>query len=244
MKMKEFLIYGLPLIAAFIWFCLAINCIVFSFFTSSDINEIKNLKIKTNFITEEQSLDNKNNIIFKNIENFMENNETNIYDSFFNKYNLKEGENLIKNEDLKDNYNGLYKLNLAIAITFIIMICFLIFIVICFGSLFDVNRGGSGESCSICAGGCWIILKILFDLIYLGIFIGYFINYKNDFDDDLINFFNNIDNNVEQNAFEDYYNCLFKLRKYLLINLISLSVNAFIWLFGSLTYIIICLKKS
>ena len=97
---------------------LSVAVIIFFFKIRSDIDDLKNLKVKTTF-----DLENKNyNRILKKA---FVNDEINKYEEFFRKYKLEEGKTLktlSASEEISDYFNNIYRLSLAIIILLIIFI--------------------------------------------------------------------------------------------------------------------------
>ena len=88
--------------------------IIFSFFIRSEINELYEIKIRSNFTIN----NNIDNYFFKYLENEL---EINKYEQFFNKYNLKPGQTFNDNEDIKTSFDNIYRFNLALVILLIII---------------------------------------------------------------------------------------------------------------------------
>ena len=98
---------------------LFIALIVFSFIIKSKANNLKELKIKTDF---ESNI----NLSLNFLDDEYENNKTNKYKEFFEKYNLKEGQTFKDSENTSSSLEKIYEINYAIAILLIISIIFLI----------------------------------------------------------------------------------------------------------------------
>ena len=200
---------------------LFIVAIVFSFYLVSDINKIDEIKIKTNF--DIMTNNNKSNWLINYIEDFKEN-DTNIIEEFFNKYNLKEGQTFNDNEDIMNCFNKLYRINLAIAIILIIIILFGFIFAICSFNCLDGRDGGELDLCL-----SWVIIQEIFRIItfiiLLGIFIGFFISYKNTFENEFFDLYNNISNDIERTSFKEYYYALFDLKNHFLVDLVLMSLS-------------------
>ena len=94
---------------------LSVAVIILFFKIRSDIDDLKNLKVKTTF-----DLENKNyNRILKKA---FVNDEINKYEEFFRKYKLEEGQTFNNSEEISDYFNNIYRLSLAIIILLIIFI--------------------------------------------------------------------------------------------------------------------------
>ena len=90
--------------AEIIFYCLSIIIVVFSRLIISKINKSEQLKIKVDF----DSITNKNKLLLNYLKDEIENNTTNIYEKFFEKYNLTKGETLGTNEKLLSCFKILY----------------------------------------------------------------------------------------------------------------------------------------
>ena len=230
--MCDFDKHGIKLvsIAEILFSCLAIVIIVFSFFMISNINKSEELKIRVNF----ETITN-NKWLLNYLENEIENNETNIYEKFFKKYNLTEGDSLGTNENILSSFKSIYKLDIAIIVLVLILLCLTIIFIIIFFIGKDTPTPFGYVIILVCSQylsiGKSVIIFILF-----GVFLGLFISYKNKFQDDFINFYSSINNNKEQIFFKEYYFVLFDLKNNLIINVIILPLCSLF----DLIYFIIC----
>ena len=196
--------------------------IIYSFKNMSNINEIKDLDIKTNFTDNYVSLSLFENNILKEANNK--------YIEFFNKLNLKEGDKLTNNDNINNSINRIYRINLTLIIFLIILIIPtlvpLILLCTCELDPEGIIMDGIGIIAIFIMKGKFIILFIL-----LWIFVGFNINYKNIFENEFFELYYNINNGTEKNLFENYYQPLFELKFGLLINIILLPVTLF-YIFG------------
>ena len=103
---------------------LSVAAIVFFFKIRSDIDTLRDLKVKTTF-----ALENTN--YYTILEKEMANDEINKYEEFFRKYKLEEGQTFSKSEEISDYFNNIYRLSLAIIILLIIFILSSFFSSIC-----------------------------------------------------------------------------------------------------------------
>ena len=215
----------LYLILEILFIALSIVTTVFSFFINSNINKIKDLKIKTSF---KPLLNNNTDWLLNYLDDEFENNKTNKYEEFFDKYNLKEGQSFSKNEKIKDSLDKIYKISLSIAIISIIIIFFIIVVLLILNVFCndeddeDLNSWLMNSFCSLIFSE---IIRSIILIILLGIFVGFFVNYKNGFEYDFFDFYNNINNNSEQTSFKKYYYALFDLKTYFIIGIIPLPMN-------------------
>ena len=200
------------IIAEIIFFCLTIIIIVFSSLALLKINKSEQLKIKVDF----DALTNKNNLLLNYLKDEIQNNTTNIYEKFFEKYNLTKDEELGKNEKILSCFKIIYKLNITNIVVVLFSICCTIYLMIRFAittyqgeRFYPIIYAGLSKHLSI--GRC-IIYFILF-----GVLLGFFIDYKIKFQDDFFDFYSSINNNAEQVLFKEYYYCLFDLKIFLII---------------------------
>ena len=193
---------------------LFIALIVFSFIIKSKANNLKELKIKTD-------CESNINLSLNFLDDEYENNKTNKYKEFFEKYNLKEGQTFKDAENISSSLEKIYEINYAIAILLIISIIFLIisyFIIIYtpepspnyVWAIYEIISG------IIIVGRCIILI------ILVGVFASYFSNYKKEFENDFFSFYDNISNNVEKELFEEYYQDLFDIKNYFIFSIIFL----------------------
>ena len=94
---------------------LSVAAIVFFFKIRSDIDTLRDLKVKTTF-----ALENTN--YYTILEKAMANDEINKYEEFFRKYKLEEGQTFNTSEEISYYFNNIYRLSLAIIILLIIFI--------------------------------------------------------------------------------------------------------------------------
>ena len=199
---------------------LSVAIIIFFFKIRSDIDALRDLKVKTTF-----ALENTN--YYRILKKKFVNDEINKYEEFFRKYKLKEGQTFKTSAEISDYFNNIYRLSLAIIILLIIFILpsFFPCIGLCLNDPDDedyfIELLGA-VSIYIMIGRC-LILFILF-LIYLGFFISYKISFENDF----FELFDNINKNAEKVEFEKYYISFFDLKTDLLINIILQPICIFI----------------
>ena len=199
----------------------SIVTIIFCFKTRSQIDNIKDLKIRTNF----SSNTNKNNLIAY-LENNFENDEKNKYEEFFSKYNLKEGQTFSDNEDITNSLNHLYKLNLAIIIILIILLLPTILGYICIIiDHFNQNDDINVEDINFYFLLFFIFVRLICSFILFCVYLGLFLSYKYNYEKDISDFYDGIDNKNEQTLFKDYYKAFFDLRTGLIIVSISLPIN-------------------
>ena len=193
---------------------LFIALIVFSFIIKSKANNLKELKIKTD---SESNI----NLSLNFLDDEYENNKTNKYKEFFEKYNLKEGQTFKDAENISSSLEKIYEINYAIAILLIISIIFLIisyFIIIYtpepspnyVWAIYEIISG------IIIVGRCIILI------ILVGVFASYFSNYKKEFENDFFSFYDNISNNIEKELFKEYYQDLFDIKNYFIFSIIFL----------------------
>lgn len=200
---------------------LSVAIIIFFFKIRSDIDALRDLKVKTTF-----ALENTN--YYRILKKKFVNDEINKYEEFFRKYKLKEGQTFKTSAEISDYFNNIYRLSLAIIILLIIFILPSVFPCICLACLKDPDDEDYCikflEVVSIYIMiGRDLILFILF-LIYLGFFISYKIFFENIF----FELFDNINNNAEKIEFEKYYISFFDLKTDLLINIILQPICIFI----------------
>ena len=212
------------IIAEILFICLAIAITVFSFLIITNINKSEELKIKVNF----ETIANNKDLLF-------EKNANNIYEKFFEKYNLKEGDSLKSNEKLLSYFENIYKLNLAIIVAALFLSFLSILIFLIFLSL-STKPNPVVYTCFFICTQYFSIIKSVIIFILFGQFFILFIAYKIKFENDFFNFYYNINNNKEKVLFKKYYYSLFNLKNYLFINVISLPLCSFV----DLCYFIIC----
>ena len=215
---------------------LSVTIIIFCFKTTSEINKLKELSIKTNFTSQKLG----DNWLINYLESELESNDTNKYEEFFNKYNLKAGQTVYDNDKIKYSYKHLYNVCLATGIILIIFssISFIPWFLLCCceddQELHLCTEGGVGTISS------WVIIvRIIIQFILFGVFLGFFIYYKEKFENDFFKFYEEINNSNEQASFKAYYNSLFELKHNLLINIILKPINSFIAVF-----FVICFFKT
>ena len=209
-------------IVEIIFYCLAIIIKVFSFLIIKKINKSEQLKIKVNF----NSITNKENILLNYLKDENENNTTNIYDKFFEKYNLTKEDTLGKNEKLLSCFKILHYLNISVVVLVLFCIGFTNYVM--FKFIVASCKGDSFHSSFYVAQSHYLSLgRCIEFFILFGILLGFFINYKIKFQDDFFDFYSNINNNNEQVLFKEYYYSLFELKNYLIINTILLLFCSF-----------------
>lgn len=213
---------------------LSIVVLTFSFLLIKDINTSKDLKIKTSFIS--NNINNQNNPLL----NILENDEINIYEIFFSKYNLNEGQTFIDNEDIKFSLNSLNGLSITIIVFLFIFILVSLFqdCYVC-SMKRDLENGFTEKTCSSVLI-CIIIIKGILLFILFGIYIGFFISYKSKFENDFFEFYDSINNSNEQILFENYYYSLFDLKRDSLLVVISLIINIILYLCFFIFYLDPC----
>ena len=204
-------------IRTIIFLALTVLIIIFLFLIRANINDLKELKIKINFGSD--ITNDNDHLLLK----FLENDEINKYEEFFNQYNLKEGQSLNDNEDINSSFANIDRLSLAIIIILFILI-FISLILYCVMSCMASGGGREiiyvGIFSSFILIGINIILLILF-LIYLGFFIAN----KNIFENSFFELYESIGNNLEQEKFKNYYNSFFEFRTNSFIVVIVLPIN-------------------
>ena len=208
----------------------SIVVLAFSFLLITDINTSKDLKIRTNFIS--NNINNQNNPVL----NILGDNELNIYEEFFNKYDLKENQALTDNQDIKFSLNSLNGLSITIIVfLFIYLIASLILdCYVC--SLKKYLEDAFTERTVLSVLFCVVLIKGVLLFILFGIYIGFFINYKIKFENDFMDFYESITNSNEQILFENYYYSLFDLKRDSLIVVISLTINLILYICLILSY--------
>ena len=180
-----------------IFFLLAIIITVFSCLLLSKINKSEQLKIKVNF----DSLTNKENILLNYLKDEIENNTTNIYEKFFEKYNLTKEDTLGKNEKLLSCFKMLYKLDIAIIALVLFCFCFTLYIMIRF-IITSIKKDRFYPAYYVTFSHYLSFLRCIIFFILFGVLLGFFINYKIKFQDDFFNFYSSINNNSEQVLFK------------------------------------------
>ena len=200
-----------------IFFLLAIIITVFSCLLLSKINKSEQLKIKVNF----DSLTNKENILLNYLKDEIENNTTNIYEKFFEKYNLTKEDTLGKNEKLLSCFKMLYKLDIAIIALVLFCFCFTLYIMIRF-IITSIKKDRFYPVYYVTFSHYLSFLRCIIFFILFGVLLGFFINYKIKFQDDFFNFYSSINNNSEQVLFKEYYYSLFDLKNYFIIIIVFL----------------------
>ena len=201
---------------------LSVSTIIFCFNIRSNIDTLRDLKVKTKFVPE-----NKNYKILNFIEKALENDETNKYEEFFKKYNLIEGQIFSNSELLTGYFNNIYRLSLAIIILLIILILPSFFPCICLCCNEPDKEGFFIEF----LGAVSIYIMILRDLILFilfWIYFGFFIGYKNSFENGFFELFDDINNNDIKVGFESHYISFFSLKNDLLVNIILQPICIFI----------------
>ena len=206
-------------IRTLIFIGLSITIIIFCFKANSELNKIKELKIQTNFNSQNLS----DNWLINYLENDIESNEVNKYTEFFNKYNLAEGQTLYNNDTINHSYKHLSNVCLATSILLIIFVALSLipWLLFCIVNIGPENFVFFTVSISLYITIFFIIIL----LIIFFVFLGFFIYYKNHFEKDFFKFFEEINNTNEQTSFKRYYNSLFELKYDLLINMILNPVN-------------------
>ena len=229
------LIRNIHLILEIAFIILSIITTIYCFFIRSKITELKELKIKTNF----ESITNNSNIrILNYFEDEFENNKTNKYEEFFNKYDLKEGQTCNDNKDIANSLDNLDKISLAIVIILIISFFFSLFFGLCFIGFAESSVSVSMGFAYICIISA-LIIRTLIIIILLSVFISYAIGYKNQFENDFFELYNNINNNNEQASFKEYYYTIFNIKEYFIINIIVNPLNILI----SIVFLIVSIIK-
>ena len=191
-----------------IFIALSITIIVYSFKIEKNIKEIKDIEIISGFCKGE------------NITN-----ESNIYEEFFKKYSLEEGQTFEESEDITNLLNPLFRISLSIAIILII-ITLPSFLSVCLCS--SSGHGYAAQGCFMILAfisiGRFIILSILI-IPFVVLFMKYRNNFENEFfelSDYISDFYYN-----EYDSFKDYYIEFFYLKENFLINVILLGANTF-----------------
>ena len=191
-----------------IFIALSIAIIVYSFKIEKNIKEIKDLEIISGFCKGE------------NITN-----ESNIYEEFFKKYSLEEGQTFEESEDITNLLNPLFRISLSIAIILII-ITLPSFLSVCLCS--SSGHGYAAQGCFMILAfisiGRFIILSVLI-IPFVVLFMKYRNNFENEFfelSDYISAFYYN-----EYDSFKDYYIEFFYLKENFLINVILLGANTF-----------------
>ena len=192
----------------FIFIALSIAIIVYSFKIEKNIKEIKDIEIISGFCKGE------------NITN-----ESNIYEEFFKKYSLEEGQTFEESEDITNLLNPLFRISLSIAIILII-ITLPSFLSVCLCS--SSGHGYAAQGCFMILAfisiGRFIILSVLI-IPFVVLFMKYRNNFENEFfelSDYISDFYYN-----EYDSFKDYYIEFFYLKENFLINVILLGANTF-----------------
>ena len=216
----QFLVFHI--IKDLIYIILSVLLIIEFFYIMSDVKEIKELKIKTNFL--QNNKNNKNYQILNIFENYIDDNEINKFEEFFNNYGLKEGQTFNDNEDIKNSLDNYYRTSLAIIILLIIFILPSIvpFIFICL-----IHRDEEGVSKEIleCLSIYTAFIRVIIIFILFWIYFGFFISYKFEFEYDFLDFYDNISGNSLQTSFKNYYNIIFDLKSHSLFNVILLPAK-------------------
>jgi hypothetical protein len=213
-------IYTFHILRDFIFLTLSVFIIIYSFKTRHCIKELNKLKINTNF-TE---------IIPDNLtlnpleENSYLKEENNVFIEFFNKYNLNEGDIIVKNEKIKSTYDHLNRISLTYII---ILIIFCIPPIILFIFILCVKLDSEGFIMEFYGQltVLVIILKFIIVFILTVIYIIFEVIYKNYFENEFFELFNSIEDSSLNNSFKTYYQVLFDLKKAFTINIILLAVN-------------------
>ena len=203
---NQFLV--IQLLGEFIFIALSIAIIVYSFKIEKNIKEIKDIEIISGFCKGE------------NITN-----ESNIYEEFFKKYSLEEGQTFEESEDITNLLNPLFRISLSIAIILII-ITLPSFLSVCLCS--SSGHGYAAQGCFMILAfisiGRFIILSVLI-IPFVVLFMKYRNNFENEFfelSDYISDFYYN-----EYDSFKDYYIEFFYLKENFLINVILLGANTF-----------------
>ena len=200
---------------------LALFIIIYSYKNISNINIIKELEIKTNFIVNNISVV---NVIENNI--LKEENENDKYIDFFNKYGLKEGGKFTNNQNINYSIKRLYGINITNIVLSIILIIPTLAPMILFCVCKQDEEGFMMEFVGMI--GIFIMIgRFLLLLILFGIFLGFNISYKNNFENAFFELYNNISDIAEKTQFQNYYQSLFELNNGLLIDTILIPVAAF-----------------
>ena len=203
--------------AEIIFYCLSIIIVVFSRLIISKINKSEQLKIKVDF----DSITNKNKLLLNYLKDEIENNTTNIYEKFFEKYNLTKGDTLGTNEKLLSCFKILYFLNISVIVLVAFCIGYTNYFMVKF--IFAYCKGDSYYTNFYVIYSHYLSIgRCIEFFILFGILLGFFINYKIKFQDDFFNFYSSINNNEEQVLFKEYYYSLFDLKNYLIVNTILL----------------------
>ena len=228
------------IISEFLYIVFDIVIIVFSFKLVSETKELRDLKIKTSFSSHDTTFE--YNLTKDSIKEI---NEINIYETFFNKYNLTEGNSFKDNKDLSNSFNSLRRINLSIGIISIIFILPSIIFCPC---LMICGKGGHG----LVADGCLIIfliamgVRVLGLIVLLSILIGFFVGFKNEFGNDFYEFSDNIYDTINEgyDLFKEYYSGLFDIKKYCIINFVFLALSIAIFLVVVFCFIIKNCRKN
>ena len=214
--------------------------VVFSFRIRSDVDNLKELKIKTNF-----NLDNKIDEELNNFDFSYFNDELNQVEKFFKRYNLTEGQTFSDNKIINDLYNHFSRTSLALIILTIITACLpcpcTFLAAIC---NFDVTGDDDGDKYA-CHKSIifFLILRTIIICVCLFIYVGFYVEYKKEFENDFFDFSNNtIKGEYLKKSFDNYYIDLFNLNTHLFVNIIVLSVVLFLLFANNIYAIIWCFK--
>ena len=226
-------------ILEFIFFIELIFLPIKSFNTLSDLDNIENLKIQTNF---KATLNNEP--IINIFENPTKDNQTDELEEFFNKYNLKEGQSLYDNENLKSNFSNLYKMDLTIIILSLTILSLIILwpivlliTIICKLDFAGEDECGCRENFFKNFGKTLIIIRPIVLFVLLMIFVGFFINYNQEFGNDFSDFYEGI--KYSQTSFHHYYIKLFDFKEDMILVIILLSISVFCYVICLIFYFLL-----
>ena len=212
---------------------LAITITIFSFITRSNIDALRDLKVKTHFTVEYE-----NYKVFNIIEKALRNDPTNEYKEFFKKYDLYEVNTFSDCSEIEKYFAHISRTNLALII---ILIIFIILSIITFIASFYIEDNPKDLGYFYLSLAYFIastIREIIFFILFW-IYFAFFIAYKNYFENDFFELYDNINNNDIKILFENYYISFFDLKLNSLVNIILQSISIFI----GIIYIILFLKS-
>ena len=202
----------------------AITIIIFSFIIRSNINTLRDLKVKTHFTVEYENY---------KILNVIKNE----YEEFFKKYDLSEGKNFSDCKEIEKYFAHIYRASLALIIILIILI---ILSVISFIFSFYIKDSAMDYGSSYVSLVFFIVstIRVIIIFILFWIYFSFFIIYKNYFENGFFELYDNINNNDVKIRFENYYISFFDLRSNLLVNIILQSINISIGIIYIILYFI------
>ena len=205
-----------------IYIAISVLIIISCFKANSSINKINDLAVKTSFT--------ENNTFLPGLYINMYLEEKSNITEFFDKFGLKEGQQISNNKSIKNSLLNIKRLSLAIAIILMILtVGFVVpYILLCL-----CGTDPEGIILDFIGKIAIFILKIRFIIIFilLGIYVGFEISYKNTFENKFFSFYDNdIDGNIKVN-FKNYYETLFDFRTTFIYNIILLPTLLF-YIFG------------